>query len=77
MTPIFLESELSFLNYPDIFVDGTFSVVRNVEFAQIYIFSVNIQNTSNTKTFSYPFMKFLMRKRSKKNYEEILQKNIF
>ena len=55
------------------FVDGTFSVCRNIEFAQIYIFSVNIQNSSNTKTFSYPFMKFLMKKRSKKNYEQILR----
>jgi hypothetical protein len=73
MTPVFLWSELHFLNFPDIFVDGTFSVCRNLEFAQIYIFSVNIQNSSNTKTFSYLFMQFLMRKRSKKNYEQILR----
>ena len=54
MTPIFLWSELHFLNFPDIFADGTFSVCRN------------IQNSSNTKTFSYPFMKFLIKTGLKK-----------
>ena len=72
MIPIYLESELHFLNHENIFVDGTFSVCRNVEFNQIYIFSVNIQNSTNTKTFSYPFLKFLMIKRSKNNYIQIL-----
>ena len=72
MIPIYLESELHFLNHKNIFVDGTFSVCRNVEFNQIYIFSVNIQNSTNTKTFSYPFLKFLMIKRSKNNYIQIL-----
>ena len=41
-------------------------------FSQIYIFSVNIQNSTNTKTFSYPFLKFLRVKRSKNNYIQIL-----
>ena len=48
------------MNHRHIFVDGTFSVCRNLDFKQIYIFSVCINNSTNTKVFSYPFMKFMM-----------------
>ena len=57
MILIYLESELHILNHENIFVNGCFSVCRNVEFNQ---------------TFSYPFLNFLMIKRSKNNYIQIL-----
>ena len=77
--PIYLESELCQLQMSDLFADGTFSICRNINFQQIYIFSKNISNSTNTRTFSYPVLMFLMKKRSTKNYEEILNfmKNIF
>ena len=57
----------------NLFSDGTFSVVRNSEFNQIYIFSKNITNSANTRCFSYPLLMFLMKKRTKNSYIEILE----
>ena len=37
--PIYLESELSQLQMSDLFADGTFSICRNINYQQIYIFS--------------------------------------
>ena len=67
--PVYLESELHYLT-KELFGDGTWSIVRNVEFGQYYIFSVNLDNMD--RTFNYPVMGFLMRKREKKHYIEIL-----
>ena len=61
--PVYLESELHYLAH-ELFGDGTWSIVRNVEFAQYYIFCVNVNQAG--KTFNYPIMGFLMKKREKK-----------
>jgi hypothetical protein len=59
--PIYLKSEISKLNQKDIFCDGTFSVVRNLPFSQIYIFSI-LYSDSGKGVFSYPLFLFLMKK---------------
>ena len=73
--PIYLASELYLLSQP-LFADGSFSVVRNKlgnhgKFCQIYIFSVNYQ--MNQRTFNYPLAMFLMKKKSKQAYVEVLK----
>ena len=40
--PIYLESELPQLQMANLLCDGTFSVCRNSDFQQMYIFSRNI-----------------------------------
>ena len=37
MVPCFLRSEISKLNHKDLYLDGTFSLVRNLDYSQIYI----------------------------------------
>jgi hypothetical protein len=40
MIPCYFPSELSKLNYKDLYFDGTFSLVRNLDLNQIYIISI-------------------------------------
>ena len=40
MIPCYFPSELSKLNYKDLYFDGTFSMVRNLDLNQIYIISI-------------------------------------
>ena len=76
--PAYLKSEIPKLNHKDIYCDGTFSVVRNTSFTQIYIFSI-VYSNGGKGVFSYPVLFFLMKKRSKNNYVETLNfiKNLF
>ena len=70
--PVYLKSEIIKLNHKDIYCDGTFSVVRNSEYSQIYIFSILYSN-GGKGVFTYPVMFFLMKSKFKKNYVEILE----
>ena len=63
--PVYLESELHYLAQ-ELFGDGTWSIVRNVEFGQYYIFCINVNQGG--KTCNYPIMGFLMKKSEKKDY---------
>ena len=72
MIPIYLESELPLLQHGTLFSDGTFSVCRNSVFQQIYIISKNVTNSTGTRTYSLPICMFLMKKRRKIDYLEIL-----
>ena len=78
MTHVYLKSEIPKLNHKDLYCDGKFSVVRNTSFTQIYIFSIVFSNGVKG-VFSYPVIFFLMKKRSKNNYVEILEfiKNLY
>ena len=78
MDPCYLKSELSKLNQKDLYFDGTFSLVRNLDYNQIYIVSI-VYSNGGTAVFSYPVMFFLMKKKSKINYIEILTfiKNLY
>ena len=40
MVPCFLRSEISKLNHKDLYLDGTFSLVRDLDYSQIYIVSI-------------------------------------
>jgi len=75
--PVYLQSELHKLQNRVLFGDGTSSLCRNLNFCQIYIFSVSINEMG--RTFNYPLFCFLMKKRTKKHYDEILNfmKNVF
>ena len=72
MIPIDLESELPLLQHGTLFSDGTVSVCRNSVFQQIYIISKNVTNSTGTRTYSLPICMFLMKKRRKIDYLEIL-----
>ena len=56
----FLESELNFLQNLNIFLDGTFMLVKNVIHSQVYIISINITNLALNTTFSYPIFDEVM-----------------
>ena len=55
--PVYLKSEIIKLDHKDIYCDGTFSVVRNSEYSQIYIFSILYSN-GGKGVFTYPVMFF-------------------
>ena len=59
----FLQEELHLLESFSWFIDGTFSIVRNSKFSQIYIISVLFE--ANSKVFAYPVLFAFM---EKKNY---------
>ena len=67
MVPCFLRSEISKLNHKDLYLDGTFSLVRNLDYSQIYIVSI-VYSHDGSAVFSYPVLFFLMKKRTKKDY---------
>ena len=71
MIPCYLKSELSILNHKDLYFDGTFSLVRNLDYNQIYIISI-VYSNGGSGVLSYPVMFFLMKKRAKNDYIEIL-----
>ena len=66
----FLESELNFLQNLNVFLDGTFMLVKNVIHSQVYIISINITNLALNTTFSYPIFMCLM----KKNLHNVIEK---
>ena len=49
----FLERELVYLETQKVFADGTFELVKNLEFHQVYLLSTNF--TFLDRIFSYPF----------------------
>ena len=57
MVPCYLKSELSKLNQKDLYFDGTFSLVRNLDNNQIYIVSI-VYSNGGTAVFSYPVLFF-------------------
>ena len=65
MIPCYLKSELSILNHKDLYFDGTFSLVRNLDYNQIYIILI-VYTNGGSDVFSYLIMLFLMKKRPKK-----------
>ena len=78
MVPCYLKSELSKIDQKDLYFDGTFSLVRNLDYNQIYIVSI-VYSNGGTAVFSYPVMFFLMKKKLKIDYIEILTfiKNLY
>ena len=66
--PMYLDCNIK-LWANELFMDGTWSVARNVRYRQIYIFSINFQHLQ--KTFNMPVLYIFMQKKSKNNYNEI------
>ena len=52
MVPCYLKSEISKLNHKDLYLDGTFSLVRNLDYSQIYIVSI-IYSNGGSAVFSF------------------------
>ena len=70
--PIYLSGELKYLGLStNVTADGTFAVVRSLSYTQIYIFSVSFEYLY--KTFNMPVCMFLMKKKGKAAYIEVLQ----
>ena len=67
----FLDRELIYLETQKVFGDGTFELVKNLKFHQVYLLSANF--TVLDRVISYPFCFILILKRSKKNYLEIFR----
>ena len=65
----FLEDELYMLNERDWYCDGTFFLVKNVDYEQIYIISVLY--SENNKTFTYPVAFSYMKDTKTETYNEI------
>ena len=71
MDYFFLEKELKFLENLKVFSDGTFYLLKNVPYSQMYILSVNITNMAENTTFSYPFSFGLTKSKSGSVYREM------
>ena len=66
----FLKSELYKFEVHDLFLDGTFHLVKNQsEYCQIYI--ISILYSENNGTFSYPICFSLMRNKFTSTYSEL------
>ena len=64
----YLMDELDLLEQYCVFVDGTFTLIKDLDFTQIYIVSVLIKYEN--RTFSYPVALSLMRGRTADAYRE-------
>merc|ERR1719436_525972 len=71
--PIYLDENLKYFQKNHVICDGTFSVVSGLNgYSQIYIFSVTFEYLNNT-TYTMPIAMFLMKKKSRGAYIEILE----
>ena len=67
-----LDKELIFLeSHQNLFADGTFHLVKNVDFHQIYVISVLYE--IDNRTFSYPLIFSLMKNRLSSTYDELFK----
>ena len=64
----YLTDELDLLEQHPVYVDGTFTLVKDQDFTQIYIISVLFKH--GNRTFSYPVVLSLMRGRTGDSYRE-------
>ena len=64
----YLTDELDLLEQHPVYVDGTFTLVKDQDFTQIYIISVLFKH--GNRTFSYPVVLSLMRGRTGESYRE-------
>ena len=66
----FLERELSYLETQICCLDGTFTIVKNLPFSQLFMITAQFRHQENV--ISVPFVFILMRERKTVNYEEAL-----
>ena len=67
----FLKSEIKMLQNRDWYCDGTFTIIKNLKFEQIYI--ISILHSESNHTFTYPVGFCFMRHRKIPNYNILFQ----
>ena len=71
MEVFFLDEELEMLENENLYVDGTFTLVKDLSYSQIYIISTLIKKEN--RIFSYPLFFSLMKGKTSANYREFFQ----